>query len=1356
MPTPPVDTTTQQTDRRYATVMFADISGFTALSEKLDPEEVTTVMNGCFERLESIVFAHGGIVDEYLGDCIKAAFGFSPATLQPTVHAVRAALEIREAIEQFNRDYDLPAPLAVHIGLNTGTVIGVMMGSAERADFSVMGDTVRLAARLEDISDKGQIYVGPGTYDDTADEFEYRPLAPLQVDSARAAVQIYELTGLKRTRRVKRQSERRHATVVFADLIGVQALSLLLDDEALSRVMRDCFARLGEAVEAYGGVVDKFLGEGLMALFGVPNAIEHAPQQAINAAIEMRRLVAVLNTEQQLPMALDVHIGVNTGLVIAGDIGGRVKRDFTVMGDTVNVAARLKEAAARGAIYVGPETYRSTREEFEYQALEPLRLKGKGQPLPAFEVASQTTQVHRATATRTERMVFSAMVGRDAELARFSSALDRVVSGKGGIVSLVGEAGLGKSRLLAESLSLAEKTPVRVLLGRSLSIGRGQSFHPFVDLLRHWAGISEDAGEEPSLAALATAVRTVLGNETDEVFPFVARLMGLHPTGAPAERLAGIEGEALEKLILKSTRELFHAMAQRRPTVLVFEDLHWADQSSLNLLEALLPLCAETALLFVLVCRPLFEETSDRILQLCSARFESCYSEIRLEKLDQAASAKLIQNLLNIEDLPDSVRKLIAARAEGNPFYIEEVVRSLIDAGAVEYHEGRFRVTEKIHGVVIPGTIHDVIMARVDRLDESARQLLQMAAVVGRQFYHRIISHIIERDHPLDADLAVLKEKQLIQESGARWEVAVGDRGIAEELEYIFKHALAQEAVYESVLLKTRKELHGRVAQAIEELFAERLPEFYATLAYHYSRAEQLEPAEHYQCRAGEEALRSAAFSEALQLFSDAAAAYDILHGSAGGDAEHRAFLEKHLGLALLNTGQHGESIPHFDRALEWMGERVPKNLVAHALRWAVDMGVVLFRIYVHEGRRGQVPNIEHEREVFKLSLERGHAQVYSDPRRLFFETAGPLRRYHRLERTLIEHACGMYVGCAAIFAYSGLSFAVSKRMLEVAKTLMDENDIQDVFRYRSMLYTYEYFLGNWENAPTIEDAVIEQALRQGMLWDVTIHTAIEMDRYLRRGDFDRARTLLARLASIRDTYDYADAVSNHDGMQAILLLEERQLRDALALSERHHHLSREGTLKVMTLGMMAKARMLLGDRDGAADALSQAAAVTKREGVLSPWHQSIHHLAQLLFDVTALEAAVARREGASHTLRRAGIRSARRAIRTAGKVARERVETYNLTGRLWWALGNRRRAMKWWTKSITEATRIGARPELARTYYDVGRLIGPSTLNGKDGPAYLHLAQELFTTLDLKWDLDQLHAIEATAIGPEPESAVA
>src|SRR5262245_49982947 len=513
-----------------------------------------------------------------------------------------------------------------------------------------------------------------------------------------------------------REGERRQVTVLFADISGFTAMSEKLDPEDVTAAMNACFEMLEEAVRHHGGHVDKYIGDCIMALFGVPTALEHAPRQSVNAAIEMRRRLYDMNEARRFVVPLDIHIGINTGLVLAGPVGGAVKRDFTVMGDVVNVASRLKDRASKGAIWVGTDTYRHTAPDFEYRRLAPQKVKGKEAALVAYEVLSTTERIHRAKPARVAGAIASALVGRDGELRQLSECVRHLLEGRSGIVNVTGEAGLGKSRLLAELAEQEELQAVTLLEGRALAIGQRLAFHPFGDLLRHWAGIVEDDDDQAALDRLASAVAALMEDEASEIFPFIATLMGLRVTGAHAQRIAGIEGEALETLIFKSVRDLLRRMASVRPLVLVFEDVHWADLSSLKLLEFLLGLVLDTRALFVLVLRPDHPPTSHPLLRFVREHWPRHLVEVQLPPLDPTECDTLIANLLDVEDLPYSTRAMIGRKAEGNPFFIEEVVRSLVDQGAVERRQGHYRTTAKIDSVVIPGTLQEVIISVVDGL----------------------------------------------------------------------------------------------------------------------------------------------------------------------------------------------------------------------------------------------------------------------------------------------------------------------------------------------------------------------------------------------------------------------------------------------------------------------------------------------------------------------------------------------------------------------------------------------------------------------------------------------------------------
>jgi class 3 adenylate cyclase/tetratricopeptide (TPR) repeat protein len=1325
---------THESERRYVTVLFADISGFMAISGQLDPEEVTGFINGCFERLESVVIAHGGVVDRYIGDCLVAVFGLAPSGEDPASHAVRAAIEMRETLYEFNRDAQPPTPLDVHIGINSGPVIAAFVGGGAQRAFTVIGDTVDVASYLEHASQKGQIFVGPETWRGTQAEFDYRALTPVHVEGVAEPIQPFELMAVKPSRRVKRDSERRQATVLFADVIGFRALAEQMEPEALTHLINECLATLAEAVMERGGVIDKYIGECVMALFGVPNAIENAPQQALNAAIEIRNRVAAFVAQRQPSVPLDVRIGVNTGLVIAGEIGGRVKRTFTVMGDTVNIAARLKEAAKPGAIYVGVDAHRYTRDHFEFAALPPLTVKGKDQPIQAYALHSVTSRLHRTAAGRPDRAVYSALVGREHELATLCGAMRDVAGGRGGILSVSGEAGIGKSRLVMEALRATQDVDATFLKARSVSLGHGLSFHPFIDMLERWAEIAEDEAAPRSETLLRAALAKLFGpDELSEIFPFIAALVGIRMTGEPAERLAGMDGDARERLITRSVRELFERLASARPLVVLFEDLHWADQSSIKLLEALLRLSVTQPIVFLLVHRPDHADTANRILTVARTEYPARHVELQLGPLTEVQCGQLIDNLLQIEDLPHSTRALITRKAEGNPFYVEEVVRSLIEQGAVEFRDGRMRVTEKNDSVMIPGTIQEVIMARVDRLDEPTRSLLQIGSVIGRSFYYRLLSAIMEGDPQahaqLDAELAILKDRQLLFERRSRQTSSVRRRTLAEELEYVFQNALVQETIYESLLQKTRRALHVRVAETIESVFADRLADFYGMLAYHYGRAEVIEKAEEYLFKAGDEAARAAASSEALTFFREASRLYGVLHGD-GGDPRKKAVLEKNVALALLNTGNLTESIEHFDRAIEHLGQRVYKSRAAATAAFVANLAMVLSQLYLGLGRRRTIKDWDRERLVCEILFNRARAEITSDPTRLFFDSIAALRRFNEIDAHQIDQASAIYASGAGMFCYSGFSFAVSRRTLAIAKRYIRPGNVKDVFTCATMEFIQHYLEGDWSDAYLIDEGLVDGGLRHGSLWDANTYLGLLCDRLLRQGRFAAAHMLLEKLGELNDAYGFAFAGVNRDGTTALLLVEQRDLDAALPIIEAYQAARHEDPLRVIGLATRAKVETLMGKLDRALETLSMVEKITRRSHEIPPWHLSAFAAARL-----RVAAELLARGDREPSLGKQAKRSIRYALRIASKVALQRTEIYQLAGCVAWLQGDQRTALGYWKQAIELGTRLQALPELARTFAEAARYLADqpnATLSGLNAEGCATRANELFAQVGL------------------------
>jgi class 3 adenylate cyclase/tetratricopeptide (TPR) repeat protein len=1124
-----------------------------------------------------------------------------------------------------------------------------------------------------------------------------------------------------------RESQRRYATVMFADVSGFTSLSGKLDPEEVTELMNECFRLLEECVTTHGGHVDKYIGDCIMALFGVPQALEHAARNAVNAAIEMRNRIAAWNAHARPPVAIGIHIGINSGLVLAGDVGGQHKRDFTVMGDSVNLASRLKDASPTGEIWVGAQTHSDTRLDIEYETLRPIALKGMPDPVPVYKVTSVRTQRYRARPTSPDRALFSDLVGRDTDVAALRRRLEALRAGDGAIVSVVGEAGLGKSRLIHEVIGSEPSGAMTVLEGRSLAMGANLRFHPFVDLLEQWAGIGDD--DDPSAAArkLGAAVTAALGASAADALPFIGTLAGVRVDGSAAARLKDIDGDALEKLLAKHVRELLVGLTRTRPCVVVMEDLHWADQSSVKLLVSLLPLVREHPLLVVLVYRPDYARTSGAVLHEITTRLGSEHELVQLTPLDGRQCLQLLHNLLADHDRPHPAWTRILAKAAGNPFFVEEVVRTLIDQGAIVRKPQGYEVTEQIETAVVPATVQEVIMARVDRLPEHVRQLLQVASVVGRRVPYRLLEAVAPAAEHLTMGLAFLARAELLEE-----------RDGGGDATWTFTHALAHETIYESILLRTRKSLHLKVAEAIETLFADRLADFHGELAYHYTRGEQLEKAEEYLLKAGEDAARSAASEEALALFREASRVFIARYGE-GGDPRKKAVLEKHIGLALLNRGDLSESIGHFDRALEHMGERVPKTTAQTTARFAMDFVAVLAQLYAGLKRSRTVTDWDREREVWQILFNRGRAEITSDPTRLFFDTVAGFRQLNRIDASRIDQAGALYASCASVFCYSGISFAVSRRALAIAKRLIRPDSVQDRFTCAVMDFTQDYLEGRWADGAVVDDALVDEALRYGQLWDANTYLGLRCDQQLRRGQFVDARALLDHLARLRDDYGYAFAGGNYDGMRALLFTEARRLDEAQAAIVEYLAGRHEDPLRTFGLGTMAKIQSLRGDLDGAAKSLVDAAAIVDRSRAVPPWHRSAYAAARLRHLAMRLEAG----DPAARALAKQTIRYA---TRVSSLVALQRAEIAQLVGRVHWALGRRKAALAAWQRSVEVGESLGAAPEVARTYALLARHLGDERVGERDAVTCRVRAEGTFRALELEWDLSELGVVNRAA----------
>ncbi len=543
------------------------------------------------------------------------------------------------------------------------------------------------------------------------------------------------------------QGERKLVTALFVDIVGSTALAEQMDPEDWRDLVTGAHRRIGEAIYRYEGTIAQLLGDGVLAFFGAPLAHEDDAERAIRAGLDI--LLSIQAYSEALRgrvSALQVRIGMNTGLVVVGNIGTDLHMEYLAIGDTVNLAARIQSAADPDTILISANTCRLVTALFDLQDRGMITVKGKTEAVQVYQVLGE-----RKGAVRRRGIagLASPLVGRERELATLLQVTAEARAGRSSIVSIVGEAGLGKSRLVAEWRKAAagsEQPPLRWVEGRCLSYGASMAHHLSTDILRDLISVSADASESEVQRALVRTTESVLGADAKEVYPFLAHLLGLRLEEVMASRVKYLDGPALQAKYIAAYKRLLQAMAQSAPLVIVCEDLHWADPSSVDLGLQILPVAANAPMVMALVTRPDKESAGWKLVLQAHDLVGVGAIELHLAPLSETDSRQLVSNLLQVEALPENLRQIILAKAEGNPFFVEELIRMLIDQGGIAYRDGQWTVTHEIQSIAIPDTLQGVLMARIDRLPEETKRVLQIAAVIGRKFQTNVLNHVLQHE----------------------------------------------------------------------------------------------------------------------------------------------------------------------------------------------------------------------------------------------------------------------------------------------------------------------------------------------------------------------------------------------------------------------------------------------------------------------------------------------------------------------------------------------------------------------------------------------------------------------------------
>ena len=643
------------------------------------------------------------------------------------------------------------------------------------------------------------------------------------------------------------EGERKQVTVLFADTSSFTALSEKLDPEEVRSLMNSVLRLLIDEVHHYEGTINKFTGDGVMALFGAPIAQEDHATRAVNAALGIQRSLRSYAEElkRKHDFDLKMRIGINTGLVVVGSIGNDLRMEYTAMGDTVNLASRLEGLAEPGTILISESTFKLVKDYFKCNPHEETRVKGKSHPLTAYYATGRTGRKGRFDLSLERGL--TKFVGREKELGLVSDLLEKVKDGRGQIACIVGEAGVGKSRMIHEFKSMIQREEVTYLEGHCISYGKSFSYLPIVEMLKNNFQIDDDDNDEEIKTKVENAINR-MDDKLKDAIPLVLELLSVK---TDYDILKNLDAGQKRQAIFEALKGMTFWGSGIKPIVMVIEDLHWIDKTSEEFFNSIAGSIGSERIMLLFTCRPGFAHSFVN---------KPYYNQIALTSLSTGECRILVESILQGGKISEDIMEVIINRTGGNALFVEEVTRSLLDSGIIIKSDGGFTIDKEVSQIEVPSTIQDIIMARIDRLEEDRKATLQIGSVIGREFNFKILQKVaLLNDNELRDQLLALMSSDLIYE-----------RGVFPDSDYFFKHALTHEVAYASLLVQKRKELHDRVGKTIEEMHPTRLEEFYGVLAHHFSRTDNIEKAVHYLTLAGKKANKVLSTDEALTNFGEA------------------------------------------------------------------------------------------------------------------------------------------------------------------------------------------------------------------------------------------------------------------------------------------------------------------------------------------------------------------------------------------------------------------------------------------------------------------------------------------------------
>jgi class 3 adenylate cyclase/tetratricopeptide (TPR) repeat protein len=991
-------------------------------------------------------------------------------------------------------------------------------------------------------------------------------------------------TKSSRTNAAAGGSERKLLTIAFVQIARTERA----DPEAAQSFMRGCMEIITPTLERFGGTPAQMLSDGVMTVFGGAVACEDHARRAAHAALAIQQALEP-HREQAKTLygfGFEVRMSLSSGLAISGSGAG----NQPPTGDVVDLAAQVLNTAQPGEIVMTDATCKVIKDYFLIRDLGDRRLNGRGAPLKVYVLAG-ARQLRTRIEVELERGL-TPFVGRGKELALLRERLADARTGHGQIVLLAGEPGLGKSRLLLEFQHSLAAGEVCWLAGRSISFGSQIAYLPVIELMKRLFGM-EDADEQTKIRGRFEAESEALGAEVQPGLPFIKHLLSLDTKG---ENLPDMDAQQRRVKTFEALRNVILKRAQRGPVILAIEDLHWIDRTSQELLVSLADSLSMAPVLMVLTYRPGYQNPFPE---------RSFITRLTLQQLSQKETIEMAGQVLTVRQVPEQLRQLVLEKAEGNPFFVEEMIKSLLEAGALEHRDGSYRAAKTSARIDVPDAIQDVIMSRIDRLEASPRKALQLASVIGREFTIELLETISDLNDPLAEALEKLKSAELIYE-----------RNVFPQYTCFFKHALTQEVAYNSLLLQRRKELHCLVAAAIEELYASRLPEFYGLLAYHYERGEEWERALDYLCRAAVRCRGIAAYREEVFQLTQAMAIAQRL-GQPGLINDLRG----QRGVASVKCGLWAKARPDLETALvelprENLGRRAELlSSLAGACFWNLDVpsmqkyaieGGVLAQSAEGKGLNDDLVagllswlaakyqmegDLTAATQLFDRALAKGagfcSAALALYPLALYFQG----RLAEALERA--QESAQAFRSLSDVFAatfghaHLGLALAARGRYSEAARVFDEASQLGRkheiwTFQARTLAMSAGFHLDlfDFKGNERLAEEAREQA-RSAKFQPSEVSASLDLVfNFARRGEVARAEALASETATVM-----AQIGGWHQWLWQVRLQQARaeiacaaeDWRSALDLTEAAVQSRARGRAKYLVMGLETRARALAG-----------------------------------------------------------------------------------------------------------------------------------------------------------------------------------